>query len=506
MSKEVVKLALAIVGVIMGWVMIVPLFEFPDEQVHLETVEYVARHGQIPPQKVKDVTIEMYKTQELLGTLRDSQGNNRYTYHPEHHVEYTGTLIGKYENEIKLLNTEDNRNTYVREEAARYPVAYYLYSSFWLKLVDQADLITRSYFVRFGSLPLAFLMAYFTYHIGFLLFCRSKLALTLTILTVFQPMFSFVTAGVNSDNLHNVLFTGLIYYCLKLIKSGISWGVLGSSLAIVFLDIYTKPQGYIAVPLIMLALMIGSFKRREWRLILGVVLAFIAILILSSNIWLNYFSLSNSRGATLPAFFDFSLNKLLTQNVVWYWGVFKWLGVVLPPIYWQVANRVVLVSAVGCLIYLWKVFKKKKLVADPYSIFFVLCSTIIYALAIYWADWQHHKSLGYSLGIQARYFFPVIVAQMSLLITGILSLGWSITSAKWLRRALVILFAWLQLGALWHVIRIYYSANTMSDLITQASQYKPDFAKGEWWYLWIAIYVVSLGYLLKTSLFQGKRE
>src|SRR3989339_2013091 len=113
---------IALSFIVTFWGFVTPLFEFPDEQVHLETVDYVARYGHVPGNFTPDVTLEMYKTQELLGTLRNDQGQNDYTYHPEYRLEYVNSLLGKYEDEIKSFNTPNNRLIKVKLEGARYPL------------------------------------------------------------------------------------------------------------------------------------------------------------------------------------------------------------------------------------------------------------------------------------------------------------------------------------------------------------------------------------------------
>src|SRR3989339_1851289 len=349
---------LAITFVVSFWGFVTPMFEFPDEQVHLETVTYVADHGQVPGDFTSDVTQEMYKTQEYLGTLRNDLGQNLYTYHPEYRIEYTDTLNGKYEEEIKNLNTKVNRTTYLKLEGARYPIAYYLYSSFWLKMVDQADLITRSFVVRLGSLPLTLLAAIYAYKTGLLLFCKPKIAITLASIIFLQPMYSFVGASVNSDIFHNLLFFALVYYCLAMIKRGISWQSFIPLLVIVFLDIYTKTQGYLTIPLIFMAMLTTLVKYRQWKILATLFAIFIVFLVFTTDKWLGFIISTNNSGITPLSFFNFSSNKLVAQNIVWFWGVFKWLGVVLPPIYWQIANRVVLLGILGFAIYIWKVLKK----------------------------------------------------------------------------------------------------------------------------------------------------
>lgn len=497
------KYLLAIVGVILGWVMIVPVFEFPDEQAHLGSVSYVVDIGSMPVYNKLDLTSEMAESQKLLGIFRDGQGNNLYTYHPDHHVDYVSGQIGLYEPEIKALNNSESRDTYVGSEAAKYPPLYYRFAALFMGLVNGSDLFVRLYASRLGGLLIALAMALVTWKIGLQIFKKKIYAQTLTFMVMLQPMMSFVTAGVNSDNLHNLWFTLIIYFCLKIVESGLKLRdiiLIGITLA---LDIYTKPQGFIALPIIALAVIIGIIRFKQWKMLGFIGVVGVIALMLSGSQWEKYshlLSVANTSGSTFIEYLRFSANKLVSQNVVWYWGVFKWLGVVLPPIYWRVANRVVLLGALGIAVYFWNIFKKRKTFADPYAVSFMLLASILYALIIFWYDWQHTKINGYSLGIQARYFFPTIVAHMTILMTGIISLGWNAWSRKWLRRVLVLIFLWLQIGGIWRIITIYYPGLSITEIIMQASQYKSYFAKGNWWYLWVATYIVSILYLVGTTL------
>ena len=99
--------------IISFWSLITPIFEFPDEQAHIESVEFIVKEGRMPAGEEWDMTAEMKRTQDLLGNFRDTFGNNKYTYHPDYHVEYVDSLIGKYEAEIKSLNTEENIEEFV---------------------------------------------------------------------------------------------------------------------------------------------------------------------------------------------------------------------------------------------------------------------------------------------------------------------------------------------------------------------------------------------------------
>lgn len=499
MSKEMLKYALAVAGVILGWVMIVPAFEFPDEQAHMGSVSYMVSHGQMPVYEKPDLTTEMLETQKMLGIYRDGLGNNLYTYHPEHHVEYQAGEIGIYENEIKSLNTKEYRDTYLGNEAAKYPPLYYALASIYTKMVNGYDLLTRMYVTRLSGLDIAAVIAVVVWQIGMLVYGKKSYAMLLTLMVMLQPMFSFVTAGVNSDNLHNLLFFLVIYLGLRLIKYELAFKDLFFMAAVIALDIYTKPQGFIAIAVAAIALILAVIKSHKWKMLSAlVVVAIVAALVGSSQLqkYIHLLDTPNRFGTSFVDYVRFSANKLIAQNAVWYWGVFKWLGVVLPPIYWRIANRVVLLSVIGLGVYLYKLIKRKVVISGGYQTLFMFLASAAYAVAIFWYDWQHTKINGYSLGIQGRYFFPTIVAHMSLMLTGIVSLGWNNKSRLWLKRGLVLLFAWLQLGALYHVISIYYPASSITELVGIISQYKPDFFKGFWIYGWSAIYIYSLAYMV----------
>jgi 4-amino-4-deoxy-L-arabinose transferase-like glycosyltransferase len=324
-----------------------------------------------------------------------------------------------------------------------------------------------------------------------------------------QPMMSFVSAGVNSDNLHNLLITIVVYISLRLIKHNLQIKDIFFILVVVALDIYTKPQGFIAIPIAATSILLAVIKSRQWKMLSWIVVVGICAILLSSGSWQQYkglFYVDNTAGISLIDYIQFSVGKLVSQNIVWYWGVFKWLGVVLPPIYWQVANRVVLLGIVGLLVYCWKIIKHKKVIADPYSILFLILATFVYSFAIFWYDWQHTKLNGYSLGIQARYFFPTIVGHMAVLLTGFVSLGWRPAIRKCLRKILVFIFIWLQLGGMYQIIRVYYPADNLAELVMLISQYKPWFAKEGYLYLWLSLYLLSLIYLVRISLFLGKSD
>jgi hypothetical protein len=509
LSKWMPGLMISAIGlVILFWSLVTPIFEFPDEQAHVGTVNFLLQNNRIPGDEEWDMTEEMRQTQEHLGIFRDSQGNNEITYHPEHRLEYSNSFTGKYEPEIKELNNPIDRKTYVAKEAARYPRLYYDYVGFWSKAVSETDVMTRVYVMRLANVVLATLMSFFTYKIGRMLFETQEKALILTILVMLQPMFSFLSAGINSDNLHNLLFTIILYCGVSIVKNGFKVNTLMLAVSIVALDIFTKPQGYLGIPILLGAMIIHIVKTKKWRhmkIFLVALITGVGAIISPLNPYRGWLNKPNDHGIQVVDFLSFSLNQLMTQNSVWYWGVFKWLGVVLPPLYWQVANRVVMIAVVGLLLYTWKVVKQKRSTIKPSLVSYAMMVSVIYGLAIYFFDYQYMRRIGISIGVQARYFFPTITTHMTLLMVGILSLSSSVKVERWLSRVLGIFIVWMQLGGVWRLITSYYDVSSWQMFITQVSQYKPTFAKGEWWCLWIGLYVLSLVVLTVNILFSQRK-
>lgn len=493
--RKIITLIALTIGISLFWSLSTPIFEFPDEQAHIGTVEFLLKNDRVPVADEYDMTKEMETTQKLLGVFRDPYGNNSVTYHPEYRVPYTNSLTGLYEEQIITLNNPESRGDYVWKEAARYPRLYYDFIGIGDRLVLNSNIFTRVFVMRLTNLLLFVATIVVSYHFGRLFFHKKYLAFTFALMVLLQPMYTFLSAGINSDNLHNLLVACILTLGVYHLKYGPTINSSLLSFLVLGLDLLTKPQGFIVVPILALSYLPFLLKQKlstSSKFILS--LYSLVAIVYTQSLWSPYISLLNSpnmRGVSFSAFLSFSLNKLISQNIVWYWGVFKWLGVVLPPSYWQLANRLVLLSGLGLLFYFYKVFRGKKVMSTLLPTLYLIFSTALYVGAIYWFDWQYHKDVGYSLGIQARYFFPVILPQMALMLLGLVSFGNSSYTRRLLALVITFFFLWLQIGGIYRLLSSYYDVSSLSTFVTQVSQYKPVFAKGDWWYLYIVLYLAS---------------
>ena len=90
---------------------------------------------------------EIYLSEEALGTLRDTQGNNKYTYHPEYNISYTNNIWGEFEKSLANF-PRSNRTEFIIREAAWYPPLYYLLGGTVYNLYSFGSLFDRVFLVR----------------------------------------------------------------------------------------------------------------------------------------------------------------------------------------------------------------------------------------------------------------------------------------------------------------------------------------------------------------------
>lgn len=487
-----------------------PLWHTPDEQAHFGHVAYLAEGGQLPMGRTKDLTEEIAVSEQLLETYRNKYGNTPFTFHPEYRLEYTDNLTGKFETQIKNLPLVSRKN-FTDAESAYYPHFYYRVSGFIYRLFYQQDLFVRVYSLRLFWLFTHLLMVYFAYLIGRIIFVKNKdLALSVAILTGFQPMLSFVAGGVTNDNLHNLLFTSVIYFCLKLWQK-IRFNDFISLIVVVVFGMINKPQFLIILAIAIPVVIIQIIKQKKALYLLPAVILFI---VMAMTVGKDYFSgLVDSLQAGKIPFFDlrknvarpdynlwhhvqYSLLHTFREVLPWYWGVFRWLSLTLPRWVNQIMMRILLVAGIGLVIKFWR----RKF--EP-GFWIIVWSAIIYFLALFFWDWQQVRSAGFPFGIQGRYYFPTIVPHMVLLIIGIKEIFPKITNYLLLiTNYWFIVLNWI---AFYWVASSYYNASNFKIFIVQASQYKPFFAKGWWLIIILGLYFI-LSVIFSVKLFKIFRD
>ncbi len=490
------------------WLILVPIWHFPDEQSHFGQVAFIAEKGRNPKGNELDLTEEIYASEKFLGTARDNLGNNRFTFHPEYRIEYTDTLVGKYEASVAALSKTEAKNTFVHQEAARYPELYYIPASIIYKLFYTQDLFTRVSAVRFWSLFLFLINVFITYRIGILLNPKDPLfAQVLTTLVGFQPMMVFSNVGVNSDALGNMLFTLFIFLCLRLIKSGISRRDLFWVLLTCISAIYAKPQFIIVIPILALVLLFiilqdtEKKKKLRYLAVLGFALAGVLMTLyyfrIGGVVLIDWFIAKFNFASFIKFTLEYTLPHTFSEVFPWYWGIYDWLGVTYPRIVHKIINRIVVLATVGFAYWLYKNIREKRWKQyNLQGVIFLIIVNILYFGAISYYDWLSWYTNHFPLGVQGRYFFPLISSQMVILLLGWQALFPNKWNLKlWGKKILGFLMVILNFYALYTIAKTYYDISSFQNFLQQASQYKPFFLKG------INIIILAIIYLMTITIF-----
>lgn len=474
------------------WTALIPIWHFPDEQAHFAQVAYLAEIGHQPGVSPNDLTEEIRLSEELLGTERDSGGNNSFTFHPEFKIKYSGNFDGIYENTIKEVSVDLKNRQMVKHEASNYSPLYYFILAVIYKIFYFSDLITRVFIARIFQITFYIGTVLCTYLTAKLLFGKDlRMVFTVVIMSAFHPMFSFVSAGINSDSMANFIFCLFIYISLKIIKGPVNIKKIAESLFVILLALYVKPQFYITVPLLFLILiykLVFAKIKRVYKFTVLSLVILLAIFFLSqilksstgAGLLVNKFlSVYNFTGI-VDQFINYSVPHLYREVMPWYWGVFKWLGITYPRIIHRSINWLVLISCFGLLIFFLRNFKK--LAHWPQNgIVYLITINVFFTAGVYMFDYLQFASSGFKfhLGVQGRYFFPLLFSQMVLITIGWNEIFVSLPKLKSffliLISAFMIIFHWY---ALIFVSASYYNLTSYSLFLIQASQYKPWYFKG----------------------------
>ncbi len=490
------------------WIAFVPLWHFPDEQSHFGQIAFLAEKGRMPYDEELSLTEEIRKSEELLSTERDELGINKFTYHHEYRIEYTQKLTGKYESQINNLKNNQKARKMVKIEASRYHPFYYAVLGSIYRLFYYNTLINRVFISRIFQSLLSVLVVLIAFNVGKYIFRNQLQSLTLAILVSFHPMFSFVSAGVNSDNLGTLLFSAFILITLIILHKKINFKNIFILGTISLLTFIIKPQYFIVFPLSVMLFVFKiliSLENIQIKIIKSVslialsfiLLSFILRLGLGSGVLVSKF-ITNFSPIELTAYFrSYVIPHLYREVLPWYWGIYNWLGVTYPRIVHRTVNWIGLISMVG----LGLIFIKNKFRLTQFplkEIVWLIIINIFFVTGIYSYDFLEWSQKNIHLGVQGRYFFPAIITQMSLILTGLLILipkTW-IKFKNYFTHGIGILMIVFNFYALYIVAEAYYDLSSFDRFIIQASQYKPWFFKS--WYLLsiFGIYTSSLGIFL----------
>src|SRR3990167_3812140 len=370
----------------LSWIILIPVWQYPDEQAHFAQVQDFAELGQVP--NGNNTSYEIALSEKILGTERNSFGNNKFTYHPEYKLNYSSKYFGPQEDEIINLS-KSTQAQLVKNEATANPPLYYFLGSIAYKLFVDGSLFTRVYAVRLLSAIFFLATVITSYQIAKLIFEKNEiLRMVLPALVTFKPMFVFASTGVLPDTLTNFLFGSILFFSLKIIKDGFKFSTLALIVLTIVLGVSTRQQFLISVPIVLAAVLYQIFRHPsyfKWALVSTAVFSiflYFANTTLISKPFFTNFRVPEVFDAAFLKFgplsvtsfikhFTWTIRHTYAEVWPWYWGVYRWLSFTLPPIYYQVINRLVLIALVGLIIKIFFIIKYRKFDRKDVYMFFL---------------------------------------------------------------------------------------------------------------------------------------
>lgn len=408
----------------LAWLWFIPIFQSPDEPYHYGFIQYLGENLQRPhPRRGSVISQETVEISQIVNF-------NWEIIHPV----WQGYQVD-WQEKINSINKDSQENFVVHEQRTiKNPPFYYWLGYPFYKIFNNSNFIFRFYSIRFLSLILGLLTVWFSYQAGLFLFKKQLQALTLACLVGFQPMFSFISGVVNNDSAAILSATMFTFFSLKAIKKRNNKFILLALLSVI-LGMLVKPM--MLIFLLFFPLILGKKFFQKALLFLGILILLLAgIYFIKPEYLLNSVRYSISL-ADYQEIFNFLLqfgfwgnlgnywqeNKLtFTDNLFpWFWGVFGWLEKTMPLSVYRILKIICLFSGIGLIFWFIKngPSNRKK---DKKIILFLLLLIIIYVLGIIFFDFKVFSTTGNLFGLQGRYFLPLILPLMILILQGLLSL------------------------------------------------------------------------------------
>jgi 4-amino-4-deoxy-L-arabinose transferase-like glycosyltransferase len=256
--------------------------------------------------------------------------------------------------------------------------------------------------VRWMSVLMGAVTVALTYIIARMVFAEIRGAAVLaTALVAFNPMFLFISASVNNDNLVVMLCTLALLMILRLDEGRLTlWRFVSLGL-VIGLAVLTKANALGLIPLAGLGLLLVTWQdqlptgeRHWWRFLRGSV-TIIGVILVVAGWWFvrNWQLYGDPLGLNMlveitgPRHPQPTLWQLAGewQGFVWsFWGLFGGLNVALEPWTYTLFNIVAILAVLGLLVFAWRCWRKTCQVNGWRMLVLVAWPIIVFVSLIRW--------------------------------------------------------------------------------------------------------------------------
>ncbi len=241
----------------LAWSLITPPFEVPDENAHYAYVAQLAINHALPYDTGSNPTSP--EEEMMLGAVGFYRAVG-LRQDPVPFTQYQQSVIDQVAHHDGLSSTPTGQAL----TATNNPPLYYLAQVIPFELAPGGTVLNRLAFMRVLSALLSAVTVLFIF-----LFLRELLPgtpwawTTGALAAAFQPLFGFISGGVNNDNALNLCAAALLFFIARGFRRGLSRGVaigMGCALGLGLVSKLTM-LGFVPAALLAMALLL----MRSWR-------------------------------------------------------------------------------------------------------------------------------------------------------------------------------------------------------------------------------------------------
>ncbi|MGD2207407.1 MAG: glycosyltransferase family 39 protein [Anaerolineae bacterium] len=323
--------------------LITPIFEASDELYHYPYVHHLVTERRFPVQDPDNIQLwkqeggqpPLYYLVVAAITFWIDTG------------DFAERLVHNPHAQIGLPNAPDNKNMVIHTSAEGFP-----FSGTALSV----------HLIRFLSTLMGAVTVFLTYRIAREILPGSKvLPLAAAAVTAYNPMFLFISASVNNDNLAALLCTLALWQMVRLVRSGATLRRVAALALVTGLAALTKMSALGLMGVVALVLTWDAWRRRSLRtwLLHGFLSAGLVAVIagwwylrnwmlyddpLGFSVWL---AISGARrippgiGGLLSEFEGFRIS---------YWGLFGGVNVLMHPLLYRFYDLLTLLAVAGLVL------------------------------------------------------------------------------------------------------------------------------------------------------------
>ncbi|MFZ4590471.1 MAG: ArnT family glycosyltransferase [Ignavibacteria bacterium] len=324
---------------------IVPPFESPDEDLHLDYINYLSKYGKLPNQ------YEDYKNPAMYV----GQGHQPPLYYI---LMSSINYIINNGKEVKLIINHNKKHSLFGGTEGKVPnFDYYNVNAF-------PDVGTKRMFYLFRIISILFgvVTLLYVYKTIKLVFEDKRIILLSLFVAASTPQFVFMNAVINNDSLAIMFMSMVVYYFFRIITNptGLKDYLIAGIL--IGISVITKKTLLFAVPGVIILSLYFMYKNKTERVIIlknVSVLLLIAIIVSAAYFIRNQMFYGDLLGSqmeldTMPQhiehkslFSSFFIFKFFPTIYHSYIGSFGWMNVKLPLLIYGLVSLVFISSVAG---------------------------------------------------------------------------------------------------------------------------------------------------------------